>query len=191
VIARHDRRIRLGGVLANSDGQPIEGATIEALETQPDGATAAVGLATTSADGRFKYVVRATRNRKLVFRYGGSRRIGSATSEFVLLVPASTSIRADRRLLRNGQQVLFAGRVRTRPLPSFGKLVEMQAYFRGRWRTFSTVRAGNGGGWHFPYRFGGTVGRVTYRFRARLPSEGGYPFVSGNSRVMRVVVLGD
>jgi hypothetical protein len=191
VIARHDRRIRLGGVLANSDGQPIEGATIVALETQPDGATAAVGLATTSADGRFKYVVRATRNRKLVFRYGGSRRIGSATSEFVLLVPASTSIRADRRLLRNGQRVLFAGRVRTRPLPSVGKLVEMQAYFRGRWRTFSTVRAGNGGGWHFPYRFGGTVGRVTYRFRARLPSEGGYPFVSGNSRVMRVVVLGD
>ena len=66
----------------------------------------------------------------------------------------------------------------------------MQAYFRGRWRTFSTVRAGNGGGWRFPYRFGGTVGRVTYRFRARLPSEGGYPFISGNSRVVRVVVVG-
>jgi hypothetical protein len=190
VIARHDRRIRLGGVLANSDGQPIEGATIEALETQPDGAAAAVGLATTNARGRFKYVVKATRNRKLVFRYGGSRRIGSATSDFVLLVPASTSIRPDRRQLRNGQQVIFTGRIRTRPLPSVGKLVEMQAYFRGRWRTFSTVRAGIGGGWHFPYRFGGTVGRVTYRFRARLPSEGGYPFISGNSRVVKVVVEG-
>jgi hypothetical protein len=190
VIARHNRRIRLRGILANSDGQPIEGATIEALETQHDGATAAVGLATTDADGRFKYVVRASRNRKLVFRYGGSRRIGSATSDFVLLVPASTSIRPDRRRLRNGQQVLFTGRVRTRPLPSVGKLVEMQAYFRGRWRTFSTVRAGTAGGWRFPYRFGGTVGRVTYRFRARLPSEGGYPFVTGHSRVVRVVVMG-
>jgi hypothetical protein len=190
VIARHGRTIRLSGLLANSDGQPIEGATIEAVERHPDGATAAVGLATTGSDGRFRYVVKATRNRELVFRYGGSRRIGSATSDFVLLVPASTSIRPDRRRLRNGQQVLFTGRVRTRPLPSVGKLVEMQAHFRGRWRTFSTVRAGNGGGWRFPYRFGGTVGTVTYRFRARLPSEGGYPFISGNSRVVRVVVVG-
>jgi Bacterial Ig-like domain len=190
VLARHGRKVRLAGVLANSDGQPIEGATIEALETQPDGSAAAVGLATTDAAGKFRYVLKATRNRRLVFRYGGSRRIGSATRDFVLLVPASTSIRPDRWQLRNGQQVLFTGRVRTRPLPSVGKLVEMQAYFRGRWRTFSTVRAGNGGDWRFPYRFGGTVGTVTYRFRARLPSEGGYPFVSGNSRVVRVVVEG-
>jgi hypothetical protein len=145
---------------------------------------------TTDAAGRFRYLLKATRNRRLVFRYGGSRRIGTATRDFVLLVPASTSIRPDRWQLRNGQQVLFTGRVRTRPLPSVGKLVEMQAYFRGRWRTFSTVRAGNGGSWRFPYRFGGTVGAVTYRFRARLPSEGGYPFVSGNSRVVRVVVQG-
>ena len=46
------------------------------------------------------------------------------------------------------------------------------------------------GRWRFPYRFGGTVGRVTYRFRARLPAEGGYPFISGNSRVVEVVVRG-
>jgi hypothetical protein len=190
VIARHGRKIRLSGVLANADGQPIAGATIEALEEQPDGAFAAVGLATTGTNGRFRYVVKAARNRELVFRYGGSRRIGSAKTDFVLLVPASTSIRPDRRRLLNGEQVLFTGRVTTEPLPDVGKLVEMQAYFRGRWRTFSTVRAGDGGGWRFPYRFGGTVGRVTYRFRARLPSEGGYPFIAGSSRVVRVVVVG-
>jgi hypothetical protein len=86
--------------------------------------------------------------------------------------------------------VLFGGQVLTRPLPTQGKLVEMQAYFRGRWRTFSTVRAGAKGRWRFPYRFGGTVGQVTYRFRARLPAEGGYPFIGGSSRVVEVVVLG-
>ena len=31
------------------------------------------------------------------------------------------------------------------------------------------------GRWRFRYRFGATLGRVTYRFRARLPREGGYP----------------
>jgi hypothetical protein len=149
-----------------------------------------VGLATTGTDGKFHYVVKATRNRDLLFRYGGSRRIGSAAADFALLVPADTSIRPDRQSLLNGQQVRFSGRVITRPLPAKGKLIEMQAHFRGRWRTFSTVRAGPGGLWRFPYRFGGTVGRVTYRFRARLPAEGGYPFISGNSRVVEVVVRG-
>ena len=190
VIARHGRAIRLSGFLTNADGQPIDGATIEALERELDGGVVPVGLATTGTDGKFHYVVRATRNREILFRYGGSRRIGSATSDFTLLVPASTTIDPDRRRLLNGQQVLFAGRVITRPLPSNGKLVEMQAYFRGRWRTFSTVRAGAHGRWRFPYRFGGTTGRVTYRFRARLPAEGGYPFISGNSRVVEVVVTG-
>jgi hypothetical protein len=68
--------------------------------------------------------------------------------------------------------------------------VEMQAYFRGRWRTFSTLRTNRRGGWKFRYRFGATLGRVTYRFRARMPSEGGYPFITGHSRVAKVVVVG-
>jgi hypothetical protein len=190
VIARQDRVIRLSGFLANADGQPIDGATIEALERRPKGGVVPVGLATTGTNGKFHYVLKATRNRDLLFRYGGSRRIGSATSDFALLVPANTSIRPDRKRLLNGQQVRFSGQVLTRPLPANGKLIEMQAHFRGRWRTFSTVRSGPGGRWRFPYRFGGTVGRVTYRFRARLPAEGGYPFISGNSRVVEVVVLG-
>ena len=182
--------LRLDGFLATANGQPIDGATIEALEKRPEGALTPVGVATTGTDGKFHYTVKATRNRELLFRYGGSRRIGAATTDFTMLVPADTSIRPDRRRLLNGQQVLFSGQVLTRPLPSQGKLVEMQAHFRGRWRTFSTVRARPNGRWRFPYRFGGTVGRVTYRFRARLPAEGGYPFISGNSRVVEVVVRG-
>ena len=86
--------------------------------------------------------------------------------------------------------MLFVGRVTTRPIPAAGKLLEIQAYFRGRWRTFSTLRTNALGRWRFRYRFGATLGRVTYRFRARLPAEGGYPFIDGTSRVVRVLVLG-
>jgi hypothetical protein len=190
VVARAARVVRLEGFLATASGQPIDGATIEALAKRPEGGLTPVGVATTGTDGKFHYTVKATRNHEMLFRYGGSRRIGAATTDFTMLVPADSSIRPDRRRLLNGQQVLFRGGVITRPLPTQGKLVEMQAYFRGRWRTFSTVRAARNGHWRFPYRFGGTVGRVTYRFRARLPAEGGYPFISGTSRVVKVVVLG-
>jgi hypothetical protein len=190
VVSTHGRVVRLSGFLANLDGQPIEGATIEALEKQPNGGVAPIGLATTRTDGKFRYALKAVRNRDVVFRYLGSRRIGSTLADFSLSVPAATAIRTNRSRLHNGEGVVFTGRVMTRPLPSAGKLVEMQAHFRGRWRTFSTVRATSRGGWRFPYRFGGTLGRVTYRFRARVPAEGGYPFISGNSRVVKVVVLG-
>ena len=78
----------------------------------------------------------------------------------------------------------------TRPLPAAGKLIEVQAYFRGRFRTFSTTRADGRGRWRFPYRFGGTSGRVPYRLRVLLPAEGGYPFLTGRSPVARVVVVG-
>jgi len=190
VRARYGSVLRLAGLLSNSEGQPLEAATIEALEERPDGTSLPNGLATTRADGRFAYVLRATRNRELLFRYPGSRRIGAATAVFDLEVPAATSIRVSRRTVRNGRSVLFSGRVRTRPLPLSGKLIEMQAHFRGRWRTFSTLRTDRRGRWRFRYRFGATLGRVTYRFRTRLPAEGGYPFVTGHSRVAKVRVLG-
>ena len=79
VIARHGRAIRLKGSRPGMrDGQPIDGATIEALEKRPNGGVVPVGLATAGTDGKFRYVVSATRNRELLFRYGGSRRIGLA-----------------------------------------------------------------------------------------------------------------
>jgi hypothetical protein len=190
VVARYRRVMRLSGVLVNADGQPIEGATVEALEEWPHGTGLPIGLATTGPNGRFRYVLRATRNRELLFRYAGSRRIAAATAPFDLKVRAGSSIRVNRSTVRNGEGVLFTGRVVSRPLPRDGKLIEMQAHFRGRWRTFSTLRTQPAGAWKFRYRFGATLGRVTYKFRARLPSEGGYPFISGRSRVVKVLVLG-
>lgn len=190
--ARHGSTLKLHGRLTNADGQPIDGASIEVSSDSPGDAVGLlpVGLTRSDRDGRFTYVVRATRNRVLRFRYSGSRRIRAATGDFALRVPATSSIRARPRRLRNGQTVRLSGVVRARPLPPEGKLIEVQAYFRGRFRTFSTTRAGSDGRWRFNYRFGGTRGRVPYKLRVRLPAEGGYPFVTGHSRVARVVVVG-
>jgi hypothetical protein len=60
----------------------------------------------------------------------------------------------------------------------------------GRWRTFATTRAARNGLWRYDYRFDGTRGLQTYRFRAKVPPEAGYPFVSGRSGVVRVRVRG-
>ena len=190
--ARHRTALKLSGRLTNADGQPVGSAPIEVSSDYPGDAVGLVptGLARTGRDGRFTYVVRATRNKVLRFRYAGSRRIRAATGDFALRVPAATSIQVRPRTLRNGQRVRLSGVVGTRPLPPAGKLIEVQAYFRRRFRTFSTTRAAPDGSWSFDYRFGGTRGRVPYRLRVLLPAEGGYPFLTGRSRVARVVVVG-
>ena len=91
----------------------------------------------------------------------------------------------------NGEDIVLRGRVRGRPLPDVGKLVQLQAYSRGRWLTFATPRAdARTGRWSYRYRFTATRGTVRYRFRARVPTESGYPYTVGASGSAYVVVRG-
>jgi len=81
--------------------------------------------------------------------------------------------------------VTFAGRLRGGYVPPRGKLVELQATDRGRWRTFALVRSSRGGGFRYRYRFSGS-GR--FAFRARVRFERAYPYVLGYSRRTSVSV---
>ena len=87
--------------------------------------------------------------------------------------------------------VSFAGRVRSLPIPTGGKLVELQVVLSGRWQTFRTVRTDASGAWRIRYRFRRSCGVLTYRFRAQLPSEAGYPFERGHTRAIAVRVRGE
>jgi hypothetical protein len=107
-----------------------------------------------------------------------------------LLVRAKTTLRVSQTFALNGEAVAFSGRVRGRPLPNGGKLVELQARVRGSWRTFATTRADSRGAWRYDYRFDGTRGRQVYSFRARVPREGTYPYEVGRSRRVKVTVVG-
>ena len=188
VRASFRSRVRLHGRLTNEDGQPLDAATVDVLDA--DSRDRLLGTVQTGLDGGFSYRLKATRSRGIRFRYHGSRRIGAAEAVVRILVPAASTIQVDRSTVLNGDSVLFRGRVRTGPIPTAGKLIEVQAYFRRQWRTFSTVRSDSQGRWEFPYEFGGTTGRVRYRFRVLLPVEGGYPFATGTSPVIRVLVTG-
>jgi hypothetical protein len=95
-----------------------------------------------------------------------------------------------RIVTAGGRPLLFRGRI-GRPVPPGGKLVEIQAHFRGRWRTISTTRARRDGRWRFRYTFRTSRRRATYRLRARVPVEAGYPFSAGASAPVRVTVRAD
>jgi hypothetical protein len=105
-------------------------------------------------------------------------------------VPASATIRASRRSVKNRKPVTFSGRLRSRPVAPGGKVVDLQAFYRGRWRTFATPRAASNGEWRYTYRFGATRGRLVYRFRLKVRPESAYPYALGYSKETSVTVSG-
>lgn len=192
VVAAAGAKVGIEGTLTTGDGQPVANTDVEAHAGELRGSSSftPVGTVRTDAEGRFKYQARVSRSTVLRFRYPGSAHVRGSLAEVQVGVRASSTISTSERSVLNGQSIVLRGRVRTLPLPSTGKLVEVQAYFRDRWRTFSTVRSDRQGRWLLPYQFGGTVGTVRYRFRVRLPAEGGYPFETGSSPAKSVTVHG-
>jgi hypothetical protein len=144
----------------------------------------------TGARGRVRFVVPKGTSRELRFEY--RTRVDdqspalSARVRLGVRPRATLTVRPKR--VRFGGTIRLSGRVRSRPRPRPGKLIVLQAFDNGRWRTFATTRSGKGGRYARRYRFSRTFRPRTYRFRARLPREGAYPYSTGNSRTVRVRV---
>jgi hypothetical protein len=102
-------------------------------------------------------------------------------------VRTSTTIHLDRDQYRNGETVRFAGRITTVPLIR-RKAVYLQVVVRGRWRTFDTARADARGRWKLHYRFTATRRPTVYRFRAVIPTEESFPWATGRSASVSVLV---
>jgi hypothetical protein len=186
------RRARVAGRLTNGSGAPITDAQVLVSQAfRAEGATfSPLAAVRTSGGGRFSYLAASGASRTLRFRYPGAPTVRPATREVSLLVPARTTLRVSQHFALNGETVTFSGRLKGRPLPAAGKLVELQAHVRGNWRTFATASVGGGGAWRYDYRFDGTRGRQVYSFRARVPRERTYPYEIGHSRRVRVTVVG-
>lgn len=183
---------RFRGRLLSRDRNPIQDAEILVFsQARRQGAPERL-VATVKTTRRGGFVYRAPKgvSRTLRFRYGGTATVRSATRSVALLVRARSSIRPNRRLFVNGEVMQLAGRLRGEDIPPEGKLVELQVLLRGRFRTFATARADLRGFWRYDYRFDGTRGVQTYRFRVRVPREATYPYESGFSRVVKVRVRG-
>ncbi|HWK27322.1 MAG TPA: hypothetical protein VNS09_12215 [Solirubrobacter sp.] len=180
----------VAGRLVNPAGEGIAGAQVQILATTPIGAEQLIDVLETGADGSFRYAAAGGSSRVLRLVYAGSPNILPAQSQLTMTVPAATALRVSRKRLRNGQTVTFSGPLRTLPTPPGGKLLEMQVRLPGRWETFKTIRTDADGKWSVRYRFRRTFGVQHYRFRARLPAEGAYPFTAGVSRVVTVRVRG-
>jgi hypothetical protein len=191
--ARFGRTIKLHGRLTTPGGNPLVDSEVEVSEqlALPGAVPRRIASLRTSRTGRFTFKALRGPSRVLRFRYAGTGTIRARTTTVDLRVQASSTLHPSRRKVRNGEYVTFRGRVRGRPLPSAGKLVELQVFTRGQWRTFAQPRASaRTRRWAYAYRFEAVRGHVRFRFRARIRKETGFPYDLGYSRQKSVTVVG-
>ena len=187
---RYGKRVPISGRLLRPDGTPIAGARLS-VQTQTalrGAAMADAAQVVTGADGRFRWVAPAGPSR--LIRFGYRADIGDTTyvdtTDVRLLVMAGVTVKASPRKVRNKRATVFTGRVLGKPIAKRGVLVDLQVFYRKKWRTFAAPRTNRRGKYRFKYRF--TAGAATWKFRARVRPGSDYPYEQGLSRQRRVVV---
>jgi hypothetical protein len=187
------KRAPISGRLVGANGVPIANAIVNVQSrTQiPGAAVADAAKIVTGRDGKFTYVAPAGPSRLIRFAY----RSYSAdtwfadTTDVQLLVSAGVTINASPRRVHNRDATVFNGRLLGRPISKQGVIVDLQVFFRNKWRTFGAPRTNAAGGYRFRYRF--MAGAATWKFRARVRRETSYPYIEGYSRKnVKVKVVG-
>jgi hypothetical protein len=192
IRAPYGKTVQMAGQLLAPGGAPIAGAKIAVLRRDKVvGATfVPERQVVTDAQGRFAYTTVATRSRTIRFGYRTNLEDVefARTIDFGLGVIPRVTLKTNKRSLRNGQAVRFSGAIAGAPT-NVKKVVELQVRKGKGWMTFTTTRLKNGR-FSYAYRFKRTRGRVTYVFRARVREEAGFPFLSGQSKSVKVAVRG-
>lgn len=174
------------GRLRDASQTELGGRPIQIALASPGGGER-VRTVRTDSRGGFGIRVRARRSAAVDIRYAGDATTLPLAVGLRLDVPAAVSMSAPREVI-GGDPATFRGRVHGAAVLRRGKLVEIQARFRGRWRTISAVRTDRRGRWRFRYAFRAGAVVARYRLRAQAPAESGYPFATGRSRPVRVTV---
>jgi hypothetical protein len=183
----YGHRTRLQGRLSDKDNKSM-GSTPVAVSELLDlpGATwQPVRTLQTSTAGALRFrTARRGASRTIRLRYEGTPTVRPSKTDVHLSVAASSTFRVSRRSVAVGRAVRFSGTLRGGHVPA-GKSVLLQVRLRighkWQWQTFASATAKANGQWTRVYKFVGAYSNSRYPFRARIPSQTGYPFATGNS----------
>jgi hypothetical protein len=177
------KRPRISGRARRTDGAPLVSAGVSISPL--NGAWTRNAIA--GPDGYYSVRLPAgsTRRMRVTALAPGASSLACTVTR--VRTRAGVTLKATRRV-RPGGRVRFRGRLKGLPVPGRGKLVELQAFDGGRWRTFAQPRSRKDGRYKSAYRLRRTFGPRTFRFRARVRRESGYPYELGYSKRVKVRV---
>jgi len=176
------------GRLTTSGGTIVPGGSI-CVAARDDYAGAplrAVGTLSANGNGRFDYRLGPGPSRTIYFIHRVPDGAVSTALDIHVRVPVRVHVNAHQ--LFNGQVMTWRGRL---PAPTPNGLLALMQVWRGvGWQTFEQVSIRRDGRWIARYRFSFTTGVQHYRFRLVVPHQAGYPYATGESPNINVVVTG-
>ena len=189
-LRRNRRRATVSGRLLDHRGLGVAGARVcVATRTMLAGAVErVVATPRTGEGGSFEAAIPPGPSREVRVAHwpGGA---GAIERYLRLEVPARPALRLrPRHPIRNGARVRFE--VRLAGPRSQARRVKVQARAGHRWLDLRSGLTGARGIYRARYRFRSTTGRRTYRFRALVPKQRGYPYEAGTSKARRATVIG-
>jgi hypothetical protein len=187
--ARHQRP-SVTGKLNGDGGEPLSHATVCVAQTpRVEGAAEhVVASPETDGDGRFgaRLPARPSREVRVAF-WPDEDHVAERYLRVRVRARPRLSVRP-KGALRNGERAHFKAVL---PGPVAGnRRVSLRVLSAGRWARVRDGHTNGRGRWSTRYRFRATTGRRTYRFRAFVPHQEGYPYAAGRSPARKVRVEG-
>ena len=189
-VVRKASSTEIRGRLLSAGGAPVAGARVCVATRIPilGNLERVVATPRTRPDGRFEAELSAGPSRRVRVAYWWSRA-HVAERHLSLSVPAHPRlVLHPHHPLHNGHAVRFT--VKLQGPAAERRWVRIQARSGHRWVEVRNGRSNAVGIYRARYRFHATTGRRRYRFRAVVPSQRGYPYERGHSRVKRITVIG-
>ena len=181
---RRESRVRWAGRSRSRGGSPTATASRSPASRSRcsgrAGGEELLAVLTTDAQGAFSYRAAGSASRTLRFVHPGTPTVLPAESRVTLVVPAAGSFKPSRKRVLNGGRVVFRGRVASLPLPAAGRWSSSRSSSRPASgppsaRCAPTPR----GAGRCATGSAASAATRTYRLRARIPAEAGYPFAEG------------
>lgn len=144
-----------------------------------------LGVAMTSADGGYQFVLGAGPSRDISVLYRPDQRELHAKASMRTRVRPTFTMK--RRVVHNKGFGFFSGEL---PGPHNNKVVVVIQVKSGKgWRVFRRYRTREDGHYSVRYRFNHTRTPTTYVMRAQVRQQSGYPYEDGNSRSLPLHVV--
>lgn len=190
---KFNQRPVLEGQLTTPNGEPIRGAAIRVASTREARNATQIEHRALMTDGKGSFRWRlpkgvSSRTVKVSYHQYVGDAVPVAKRSLRLRVTAALRFALNRSRARRGQRIRLSGVLRGKPVPSMGKVIELQARNPGRkWITFKTVRTKTSGRFASSYRFR-KPGPAIFEMRARARKSGDYAYATGSSPRKRITV---
>jgi hypothetical protein len=171
-------------------GKAITGARLE-IATKT-GAHAAVA-ADVDTDGAGHALLRiakgASRGITVGYRMYADDPIARATTTLKVLVAGKVKLKANKKLLHNGQAVTLKGTLAGGEVPKRGVALAVQWQDGKRWRPFAQIKTNAKGAFKYAYRFTRTNKTIRYSLRVQVvKGQVDYPYMATASKMIKVTV---